>query len=138
MKSIKIAIVMYIVVMVLTACGGTGADQFSLEGTEWALEYYNKNAPLEGNIPTISFENGEVSGNASCNHFGGSYEVSGDEISFGAMFMTEMWCEPEAVMDQEAAYLDLLATAERFEIADGMLIIYAGPQRTLGFVQISE
>ena len=60
MKSIKIAIVMYIVVMILTACGGTGADQLSLEGTEWALEYYNKTAPLEGNIPTIRFENGEL------------------------------------------------------------------------------
>jgi heat shock protein HslJ len=138
MKTIKIAIVMYIVIMILTACGGTGTEEISLEGTEWALKYYNKNAPLEGNIPTLRFENGEVSGNASCNHFGGSYEISGDKISFGAMFMTEMWCEPEALMDQEAAYLDLLATAERFEIVDGMLTIYAGPQRTLSFVPVGE
>ena len=138
MKTMKIAIVMYIVIMLLSACGGAGAEEASLEGTEWVLKYYNKNAPISGNEPTIRFENGEVSGTASCNNYGGSYELSGEEISFGPMFMTEMWCAEEGVMDQEMTYLELLGAAESFEIVDGVLTIFSGHQKTLTFVQAAE
>lgn len=136
MKTLKISVVIYIIAMLLTACGGTGAaDQSaSLEGTSWKLEYFNKNRPVAGHEPTISFEDGQVSGTAGCNSYGGGYEVDGEKISFGAMFMTEMWCEGDGLMDQESTYLALLGQAESYQVVDGVLTIYAGPQQTLGFV----
>ena len=138
MKTLKIAIALYIVAMLLTACGGAGAEETSLEGTEWVLTSYNKNTPLPGSEPTLRFEGGEVSGMASCNQYGGSYDGSGGELNFGAMFMTEMWCGDDGVMDQEAAYLELLGAAERYEIVDGVLTIFSGPQGTLTFAPLSE
>lgn len=134
MKTLKIFVAIYIVAMLLTACGGGGvADQSSdLEGTSWVLTAFNKNRPEAGREPTISFEGGQVSGQTGCNSYGGSYEQDGSQISFGAMFMTEMWCED--VAEQEAVYMDLLGQAESVQIVDGVLTIYCGPQQTLTFV----
>lgn len=133
MKTLKISIVIYIVAMLLTACGGAGAgDQSaSLDGTSWTLTAFNKNRPVAGREPTISFEDGEVSGTTGCNSYFGEYKVDGDQISFGAMGMTEMWCED--VADQESVYLQLLADAERYELADGTLTIFSGLQQALYF-----
>jgi heat shock protein HslJ len=139
MKTLKISVVIYIVVMLLAACGGNGvadqpADQtVSLDGTSWKLTVFNKNRPVAGSEPTLSFEDGQVSGTAGCNHYGGSYEVDGDKLSFGTMFMTEMWCEAEGVMDVESAYLELLGQAESYQVVDGVLTIFSGPQQTLTF-----
>lgn len=136
MKTLKIATVIYIVTMLLTACGGSPVEDVSLEGTTWVLTAYNKNRPMEGTQPTIRFEDGQVSGNASCNSYGGSYEVQGDKIGLSALFMTEMFCmEPEGVMDQESTYLEMLGNAVTFELSGGVLTIVAGPQQTLTFEQ---
>ncbi len=134
MKTVKITVVIYIVAMLLTACGGSGAaDQSaSLDGTSWVLTAFNKNRPLDGREPTISFEDGQASGTTGCNSYGGGYQLKGDQLSFDAMFMTEMFCED--VADQESVYLELLGQAERFEVVDGVLTIFCGPQQTLTFV----
>ena len=95
---------------------------------------FNENLPIEGRQPTIQFEDSQVSGTTGCNSYGGSYQVKVDAISFEALFNTEMACmEPEGLMDQEQAYLELLGTAQRFELVDGVLTIFAGPQQTLAF-----
>ena len=132
MKTLKIFIVIYILAMLLASCGGAADQSASLDGTSWILTAYNKNRPETGREPTISFEDGQVSGNTGCNHYGGDYEVDGDKLSFGAMFMTEMWCED--VADQESVYLELLGQADSFEVVDGVLTIFCGPQQTLTFV----
>ena len=136
MKTLKITVVIYIVAMLLASCGGAGGDGKSanLEGTRWTLTAFNKNRPLDGNEPTISFEDGQVGGTTGCNSYGGGYEVDGEKLSFGAMFMTEMWCEGEDLMDQESTHLELLGQAESFQIVDGVLTIFAGHQQTLTFV----
>jgi len=136
MKNLKVFIAIYIVAMLLTACGGTGAGDQSvkLDGTSWVLTAFNKNKPVDGRQPTIAFEDGQASGTTGCNSYGGDYELDGEKIGFGAMFMTEMWCED--VADQEMVYLDLLNQAESFQIVDGVLTIFCGPQQTLTFVLV--
>lgn len=138
MKTLRTAIIIYIIVILLTACGGNApADQSAqLEGPTWILTAINKGTPIQGTAPTIEFADGQVSGNASCNSFGGSYELDGDSISFGAMFMTEMYCmDPEGAMDQEMLYLDMLGKAQRFEINEGVLTIIIAAQESLTFQQ---
>ena len=134
MKTLKITVAIYIIAMLLTACGASGAsDQSaSLDGTSWVLTAFNKNQPMAGREPTISFEDGQASGTTGCNSYGGGYQLNGDKISFDAMFMTEMFCED--VADQESIYLQLLGQAERYEVVDGVLTIFCGPQQTLTFV----
>lgn len=139
MKILKITVGIYIIAMLLTACSVNGGvdsptgQTTNLEGTSWKLSTFNKNRPTAGHEPTIRFEEGQVSGNAGCNSYGGSYQVEGEQISFGAIFMTEMWCEGDGLMDTESTYLSLLGQAESFQVADGVLTIFAGPQQTLTF-----
>jgi heat shock protein HslJ len=56
-------------------------------------------------------DDGEVGGQA-CNHYGGTYDLDGDRISFSAMSMTEMACE-DPMMSVEAAYHAALAAVAR-------------------------
>jgi heat shock protein HslJ len=137
MKTRRIAMILTICAIIMSACAEIGpADQPDLEETTWELMTYNDNHPIEGAQPTLQFEDGQVSGNASCNHYSGSYQINGDKISFDALFSTEMACmDPEGVMEQERIYLELLGSADRFELSDSedVLTIYAGPHQILTF-----
>jgi heat shock protein HslJ len=120
----------------LVACGGEDMadDSVSLEGTSWVLFAYRKSSPIPGTKITISFEDGQASGNASCNSYGGGYQVEGQQIGFDALFMTEMACmDPEGIMEQESTYLQMLADAKRFEIQEGRLILFMEGHETLTF-----
>lgn len=134
-KKLYSVTVIFIVMLTLAACGGIGAQNGAdLEGTSWVLFSYRKTTPIETARPTITFKDGEISGSASCNHYGGSYQVDGDKISFGAMFMTEMYCvDPEGVMDQESVYLEMLGNADSFELSGSQLVIFTVDGESLTF-----
>lgn len=127
--------VLLLVMLILAACSGSASQAVvDLEGSSWILAAYRQTIPIELARPTLAFADGQVSGIASCNNYGGSYQVDGDRISFGPMFMTEMYCmEPEGIMEQEALYLQMLGSAERFEIRDGQLVIFMLDGETLTF-----
>ena len=120
--------------MLLSACAGGTPEQPQLDNTSWNLTAINSSPPLAGTQPTLQFENGQASGNASCNSFGGQYEIQGDKIGFSELYQTEMFCtEPEGAMDQESAYLGMLSQAVTFELAGGVLTIVTGPGELLTF-----
>jgi len=121
--------------IILSACSfGLFSDQVDLDGSVWALTAIDNNTAIIGNSPTLAFEDDMVSGNASCNIYSGSYQVEGETISFGPLARTEMYCmEPEGGMDQEQTYLEILGAAQRFELVDGILIIYSDSGKTLTF-----
>ena len=100
-----------------------------LEGRTWVAEEIaieGSLTPLVANtVVTAAFEDGSVSGIASCNNYFGGYEVDGDAITFGALGSTLMACEP-AVMDQEQAYLAALAEADRFSVDGSTMTLYSG------------
>ncbi len=118
-------------ILVLAACAG-GGDSVSLDGTSWILSTLGGAAPIPGTTITLNFADGQVSGSA-CNHYGGDYQVKGDKITLGAMFMTEMYCEPEEVNTQEAAYLEMLGSAQTVKIEGGRLIITTAGGEQLTF-----
>jgi len=133
MKTLRFAVAVYIIVMLLSACGGT-SELPKLEGITWELTAINGNPPIAGTQPTLQFDSGQASGNASCNSFGGEYEVQGDKIGFGALVQTEMFCmSPEGAMDQESTYLRMLENAVTFELNGGVLTIVTGPGESLTF-----
>ena len=121
--------------IMLVACGGIGDD--SLNGTTWELNSIGKYSPIAESMTTIRFENGQVSGLGGCNQYGGEYKISGQRLSFSALYMTEMACvSPEGVMDQEGRFLQFLGDAQRFELTDGQLQLYGSEGETLTFVPI--
>jgi heat shock protein HslJ len=135
MKPLSFSVIIAILTILLCACAGYSLSGASnLDGATWLLTGYNHTHPLEGTQPTIQFEDGQVSGNAGCNHYGGSYQIRGDAISFGEISSTEMACQdPVGVMNQEQTYLDLLRSADRFALTDGVLTLFSGAHQILTF-----
>ena len=74
--------------------------------------------PLEGTTLTATFtEDGEISGGAGCNTYRAPFTVDGTAIEVSRPASTKKLCaQPDGVMEQEAAYLEALASAERFRI----------------------
>ena len=106
-----------------------------LAGISWELYTLGDTRPIDGSRLTISFEDGNISGTAGCNSYGGSYQLDGDRIFFGEIFATLMACvESEGRMDQEALFLRYLGEAQRFELADGQLQIFWSEHEALTFV----
>jgi heat shock protein HslJ len=135
MKALRITIIFIILAIQVSACVDSSQAVLSeLESTTWVLNTLNNNRPIDGTKLTIQFEDGQISGSAGCNSYGGSYQIKGDAISFSPLFSTEMACmDPEAIMEQERTYLELLQSATRFELVDGVLTIFVGESPSLIF-----
>ncbi len=122
-----------VVALVSVACLGSDfAD--SLEGS-WQLTSGTVNGeevPIIDTHPiTITFEDGRVSGTASCNSYGGEFDLSGSSISFGDLAMTEMACMPPETMDAEQIYAQGLLLVDTVTIDDGLVL--SGPDVELVF-----
>jgi len=89
-----------LLILALVACASNAPD---LSG-DWKLVSYgdaaNPMPALPGVGTTITFENGQMSGNVGCNGFGGTYELSGDTITFSGIMSTMMFCEETSVQEQ--------------------------------------
>lgn len=114
------------------------AAPFSLSGSEWLLEDLGSSGVLDNIRATLTFlEAGRVAGNGSCNRFFGPAQISGNAIKLGSLAATRMAC-PDAVMNQEAKYLEALQGAERFEWNDPYLLIHCkGLEKPLRFTRLT-
>ena len=129
-------------VLVSFACSGHG-DEFS--GTSWSLILLGPagfpEPVLFGVRVTAEFsESGsEISGSGGCNSYSGSYRADGTSFSAEALSWTERGCpEPAGVMEQEARFLRLLASAETFAIS-GLRLTITGPgDQVLIFLRTQE
>ena len=118
--------------LALVACadpgGGssTGTDPEALVGHQWTLDASSM-ASLAGEEPagaivTIAFEDGQASGRAACNSYGGAYDAGDDgSLSFESFAVTAMACE-EPLMSLESAYLEALGAVTGFGV-DGKLTL---------------
>jgi putative lipoprotein len=126
--------------MILGACSMEPAEPAAnpLAGTSWDLESYGSigggTPAVTGSVATLEFGSvNEVAGSGGCNSFGGMVEVQGTSIAFSDITSTLMACEDAAVMDQEAALLTGLNTAERYAVSAGELVIFYGDDQALYF-----
>lgn len=127
--------------ILLTACAGdNSADGAELAGVTWVLMELNGETPLAESRTTLQLAAEQLSGNAGCNHYGGSYEIKGDSLRFDGIYSTEMAClEPDGLMDQELIYLDLLRGADQFELTGDVLRIFSETKPVLVFkIQADE
>lgn len=113
----------------ITACIPTTQPDIVLDntdrlaGTTWQLVEYGSpeqpQRPLPGTQITLTFQDGQAGGSASCNSYGGSYTLNGSKLTLGEMAMTAMDCVDEAIMTQENDYIALLTSAPSFQIRLG-------------------
>jgi heat shock protein HslJ len=103
-------------------------EALPLVGTLWEVVSYNNGqgamvSVLAGSQITAQFsEEGQVSGNASCNRYFGSYVLEGENLTIGPLGSTEMFCEePEGLMEQEQAFLAAMPTASTYQVTGDRL-----------------
>jgi heat shock protein HslJ len=120
--------------LLLTACtdtgtNGNGSVEPDLVGTRWSLTAYGDPANPQPVIadyqPTLSVQEDTVGGSTGCNEFGGNYTLNGTTISFSGLFQTERACMADGVMQQEAAYMELLRNVDTISRADDSLTLTA-------------
>jgi len=103
----------------------------------WYLTSYNDGEALRLVLPgtTISAEfgdNGTITGTSGCNHYYGSYKLTGTTIAVGPIGSTKMYCSvPVGCMDQESTYYHLLGTVAAFSLKEGHLQLLDGKGREL-------
>jgi len=136
MKYVAVVALAGIAILAVAACqGADSAASDPLDGTSWVLMAYRKTRPISGTTITATFEDGQVRGSAGCNSYSGSYQISGDTITVGAVAITEMAClEPEGVMEQELLFVEFLTDAQTFRLADGQLQTFRPDREALTFV----
>ncbi len=104
-------------------CGGESASL--LGGAEWYLAEIEGGLP-EGTVPSLLFlPEGRVAGSGGCNRVAGSFELTGEGLSFGPMASTMMAC-PDPVMDAERRFLDTLSAVDRFDLDDDGALLLIG------------
>lgn len=106
-----------------------GTTSAAIENIHWNLVALNgdvASSGIEGRAPSLSLDSfaKHASGATGCNVFGGSYTLIGDELNFGELVSTRMYCE--GVMDQESAYLDALESTRAWRLNDGGLELIGG------------
>jgi heat shock protein HslJ len=104
----------------------TEAVPITLTGTDWSATGINNgtgavSSLVAGTTVTAVFgDDGTISGNAGCNSYNGTYEVSGANMTIGPLATTRMACEPD-VSDQEAKYLAALGRVSTYVIRGDQL-----------------
>lgn len=122
----------------LTDAAGAGELLFaqgagSPVGQTWTLVTLSGEEVPAGVTTTLTLDaEGNASGNAGCNQYGGGYELSGSSISFGEVGSTKMMCE-EPAMGVETAYLAALATVDAWAMEGDTLTLSAAGEPILVF-----
>lgn len=111
-----------------------------LYNTKWALKKIYNNGKEEP-VNTKAFirfdqEKGSAGGNGSCNSFGSTATINGNEVSFKNIFSTKMYCEQ--VQQVENNFLRSLEKINRYEIRDRSLFLYRDKQLLLEFAAAEE
>ncbi len=113
-------------ILILSAC--SGGTSVSVVG-EWTLVSYGDASSPTPAVPdvetSINFDEKEqFGGNVGCNSFGSEYTVDGDQIVFGSIISTMMFCD--ATSAQESAVLSILSDQSvKYQINGEQLTITA-------------
>jgi heat shock protein HslJ len=109
-----------------TSAQAQGQAAGSLEGTRWQLVGFDtgtaSESPVAGSQITAEFTDGKIGGTAGCNGYGGSYTVSGSNITFGELNQTLIGCDTP-LAEQEARYTAALLAATAYQLTGNTLTI---------------
>ena len=114
------------------------AEDPSLYGVRWSLKKIHSDSTCisVNSRAYIRFDKDKKSagGNGSCNVFGGSVDVNGNEIRISEIFSTKMYCD--AVQSTEDVFFMQLRKADRYDIKGKTLLLYKGKKPLLEFEEM--
>jgi heat shock protein HslJ len=118
-----------------TSAKETMEQPIPLYNTKWSMKKVYADGKEE-TVNTKAFirfdkEKGSADGNGSCNSFGSSATINGNEVSFKNVFSTKMYCEQ--VQQIENKFLGSLEKITRYEIKDKSLFLYKDKELLLEF-----
>ena len=115
----KILLFMVLTAILLTGCalGASNAAGAEIEEREWFQASINGRELVMGTKITMTIADGQVSGSAGCNSYGGQVSLKGEAVSFKELYQTEMACMDAGVMEQEGAFLQTLAQVSGYQVA---------------------
>lgn len=121
---------LFIVLMMIVACAKK-TDNFN--GKEYELMMSSAEAEI-----TIGFDKKEnrCHGQSAVNRYFGSYELTDNEIKFGAVGAT-MMMGPQSLMELEMQYLQDLAKVKKYKLEDKKLYLYTDDGKELVFEEVS-
>jgi heat shock protein HslJ len=92
--------------------------------THWRLTALRGAVPLEGHVPTLSWEaDGRIHGQASCNRYFGEWSGTPQQLQLKSVGMTKMACFPDSVGQQETAFVQTLAQVRRLRMDGAQLVL---------------
>src|SRR6187397_361779 len=123
-----------------TSAKETMEQSIPLYNTKWSLKkvYIDSKEETVNTKAFIRFdkEKGSAGGNGSCNSFGSTATINGNEVSFKNIFSTKMYCEQ--VQQIENKFLGSLEKVIRYEIKDKSLFLYKDKELLLEFAAAEE
>ena len=126
-------------ILLLLFVGCSRATENDLQDTSWTVTKINGQDPINGTTLTLEFREDKVAGRAGCNHFEGNYSIENGTIQFKSVFNTEMACpEPQGVMTQEQIFLDILRSADHYDLVASAFILYDNNGASIHFVSDAD
>ena len=129
--------------VVFAACAtGTRPSSGDLTGVEWRLTEIDGSPAVtsagDGGRDAsfrLDADSARVTGFTTCNRFFGHYEASGGgRLRFSSLGSTKMACVEAARSQQEQRFMDVLQSADRYEITGNTLTLYAADRVRARFV----
>jgi len=112
-----------------TGCGGEPSSL--LAGRRWVVEDLNGRGIIDRPRMTLEFDSdGGVAGLASCNRFTAQYKLTGERLTIDPAATTRMTC-PEALMNQERRFLEILEGVNHFDLETSGALILQGKAGSL-------
>jgi len=105
-----------------SGCGGKPSSL--LVGRKWVVERLDDRGIIDKSRITLEFNpDGRVAGRASCNRYTAEYRLTGETLAINPAATTMMAC-PDALMSQEAQFLEILEGVEHFDLdTSGELVL---------------
>lgn len=122
---------------VFQGCGGDPERLF--RGAEWIVEDLAGAGIIDRSRITVEFfDENRFAGRASCNRYGGQYELTAEGVSFDYMQATKMACAP-ALMNQEDRFLELMSKVKLAAIGrNGELVLTTSEGEEIKAFQSTE
>lgn len=110
-------------------------NAIGLEGMVWQVTDFTGGTQPQ-HVPdsitiSIKFEAGKIDGHGGCNHVGGTYNASGNNLNVSGLFSTKMYCDPGSKW--ESRFLERFEKSKSYVITGETMEINCGDAGNLVF-----
>jgi heat shock protein HslJ len=104
---------------------GTPGAVTGIENTAWNLIAFGEPGAeppvVDGAMITLLLAAGQAGGFGGCNSYGGTYQLDGNNISFGEITSTLVACANDDLTEQEQSFFTALQSVRTYELEDNQL-----------------